>query len=360
MFCDNFKKYRKLSGMTQEEIAKFLMVTPQAVSKWETGNGAPDISLLVPIAELFGVSTDDLLGRTDVVSETILNEIYYSKESHKEKYNEYVKLLKTNPNNEQILLKLLSISAELLGREKDNLSDDEKNDLINSAENYAKSLQKMNRCDLLAKSQGILADVYIAGKDFRQAKELIDQMPDCRYTKNRMQGNLSLIEKQYEQSRNFYQKSVYETIMFLLWDIERIAQSFSGDLKDDFKNSRAKMNEVYKIEYDIIHSIGSCGSPLLQHHLCNCSIRLAQKAVWEGEYEKAFNYLDELMSAARTMRNASMDKDISISPILPKEKTSNNAITKESILFRLSWNAFNPIRKDLRFKDYVQEVEGWE
>ncbi len=41
MFCDNFKKYRKLSGMTQEEIAKFLMVTPQAVSKWETGNGAP-------------------------------------------------------------------------------------------------------------------------------------------------------------------------------------------------------------------------------------------------------------------------------------------------------------------------------
>ena len=99
---------------------------------------------------------------------------------------------------------------------------------------------------------------------------------------------------------------------------------------------------------------------MLQHYLCNCSIRLAQKAVWEGEYEKAFNYLDEFMSAARTMRNAGMDKDISASPILPKEKTWNNAITKESILFRLSWSAFNPIRKDLRFKDYVQEIEGWE
>lgn len=37
MFCDNFKKYRKQSGMTQEEVAKLLMVTPQAVSKWETG-----------------------------------------------------------------------------------------------------------------------------------------------------------------------------------------------------------------------------------------------------------------------------------------------------------------------------------
>ena len=331
MFCDNFKKYRKLSGMTQEEIAKFLMVTPQAVSKWETGNGAPDISLLVPIAELFGVSTDDLLGRTDMVSETILNQIYYSKESHKDKYNEYVKLLKTNPNNEQILLKLLSISAELLGREKDNLSDDEKNNLINSAESYAKSLQKMNRCDLLAKSQGILSDIYIAGKDFRHAKELIVQLPDCRYTKNRMSGNLSLIEKQYEQSRKFFQESVYETIVFLLWDIERIAQSFSADLKDDFKNSRAKMNEVYKIEYDIIHSIGSCGSPLLQHHLCNCSIRLAQKSVWDGEYEKAFNYLDEFMSAARVLHNNKSSDDVVISPILPKQDFLTKTITKNSI-----------------------------
>ncbi len=217
----------------------------------------------------------------------------------------------------------------------------------------------MNRCDLLAKSQGILADVYIAGKDFRKAKELIVQLPSCRYTKNRMLGNLSLIEKQYEQSRNFYQESVYETIMFLLWDIERIAQSFSGDLKDDFKNSRAKMNEVYKIEYDIIHSIGFCGSPLLQHHLCNCSIRLAQKAVWDGEYEKAFKFLEEFMSAARTLHKQGSSDFVDVSPILPK-RDSLTKITKNSILYRLSWNAFNPIREDSRFIDYVQEVEGWD
>lgn len=64
MFNDNFKKFRKLAGMTQEDVANFLMVTPQAVSKWETGNGTPDISLLVPIAELFGISTDELLENT--------------------------------------------------------------------------------------------------------------------------------------------------------------------------------------------------------------------------------------------------------------------------------------------------------
>ena len=360
MFCINFKKYRKLSGMTQDEIAKFLMVTPQAVSKWETGNGAPDISLLVPIAELFGISTDDLLGRADTVSETMLNEIYYSGESHKEKYAEYLKLLKANPNNEQILLKLLSISAELLTHEKDNLTDAEKNDLINSAVGYAKILQKPNSCDLWSKSQGILADVYIAGKDFRQAKELIAQLPDCRYTKNRMLGNLALIEKQYEQSRSCFQASVNETVAFLLWDIERIAQSYSGGLKDDFKKSRAKMDDIYKIEYDLIHSIGYNGSRALQSHLCNAAVRLAQKSVWEGEHERAFEYLDEFMSAARALNDQGSLEDVEVSPILAKEECITRLITKESILFSLSWNAFNPIRKDERFIEYVREVEGWD
>ena len=359
MFCNNFKKYRKLSGMTQEEVAKFLMVTPQAVSKWETGNGTPDISLLVPIAELFGVSTDVLLERSDLVPDTMLNEIYYSKESYKNKYSEYVKLLKTSPNNEQILLKLLSISAELLSHEKDNLSVEEKNDLISSSEGYAKNLQKEKQLDLWAESQGKLADVYIASGDYRRAKEVVARLPKCRYTKKRMLGNLALKEDQYEQSRNFYKESVDETVEFLLWDIERIAQSFSYTLKNDFKNSRAKMNEIYQIEYDLIHAIGFHGSPLLQNYLCNASIRLAQREVWHGDYEKAFVYLDKFMSVARMLHNQTTADDIRLSPILPKKEYCQKTITKSSILFRLSWNAFNPIRKDSRFISYVQEVEHW-
>ena len=71
MFGENFKKYRKRAGLTQEEVAKILMVTPQAVSKWETGNGTPDISFWVPMAELFDISVDELLGRhrTDISAE---------------------------------------------------------------------------------------------------------------------------------------------------------------------------------------------------------------------------------------------------------------------------------------------------
>lgn len=55
--------YRKRRGLTQEQLAEQCSVTPQAVSKWENDLSAPDISLLVPLAELFGISADELLGK---------------------------------------------------------------------------------------------------------------------------------------------------------------------------------------------------------------------------------------------------------------------------------------------------------
>ena len=56
------KKLRKERNLTQEELAELLNVTSQAVSKWENGAGLPDISQIVPIASVFGVSTDVLFG----------------------------------------------------------------------------------------------------------------------------------------------------------------------------------------------------------------------------------------------------------------------------------------------------------
>ena len=52
---------RKERNMTQREVAECLSVSPQAVSKWERGNGCPDTGLLTRLSELFGVSVERLL-----------------------------------------------------------------------------------------------------------------------------------------------------------------------------------------------------------------------------------------------------------------------------------------------------------
>ena len=56
---------RKEKGVTQEEVAAKLGVSPQSVSKWENGISYPDISLLPLISDYYGVSIDYLLGKDD-------------------------------------------------------------------------------------------------------------------------------------------------------------------------------------------------------------------------------------------------------------------------------------------------------
>ena len=64
-FGSVLKELRKEHNMTQEQLTQKLSISPQAVSRWETDFAMPDISLIVPIAEIFDVSTDLLLGLTD-------------------------------------------------------------------------------------------------------------------------------------------------------------------------------------------------------------------------------------------------------------------------------------------------------
>jgi AbrB family looped-hinge helix DNA binding protein len=60
MFKDNLVQLRKMKKMTQEGIAEKLGVTRQAVAKWEAGETVPDLDKCRLLAELFGVSLDDL------------------------------------------------------------------------------------------------------------------------------------------------------------------------------------------------------------------------------------------------------------------------------------------------------------
>lgn len=66
---NNISERRKAKGMTQEELATKLGVSPQAVSKWENNLSCPDITLLPEISKLFGISVDELLGVAPIKAE---------------------------------------------------------------------------------------------------------------------------------------------------------------------------------------------------------------------------------------------------------------------------------------------------
>lgn len=64
---------RKEQGMTQKELAERLFISDKAVSKWETAASVPNIDLLIPLAELLGVTVTELLMCERMEQDNVLN-----------------------------------------------------------------------------------------------------------------------------------------------------------------------------------------------------------------------------------------------------------------------------------------------
>lgn len=68
------KTIRKEKNLTQREVAERLNISEKTVSKWETGNGLPEVSLMLPLCELLGISVNELLS-----GERLDEKQYYNK-----------------------------------------------------------------------------------------------------------------------------------------------------------------------------------------------------------------------------------------------------------------------------------------
>ena len=123
------KKIRQLrfrAGFTQEQLADRLGIGAQAVSKWENSVAMPDISLLPLLAEVFGVTIDDLFDLTvEQRMNRIENSLDLEEELPQDLYREYEEFLKKNhclqhqsrPHIHRLLRKALDYRTHLLSFE---------------------------------------------------------------------------------------------------------------------------------------------------------------------------------------------------------------------------------------------------
>ena len=104
------KTLRKERGNTQEDLASHLGISVQAVSKWERGDGFPDITHLPYIASYYEVTTDDLLGCNNLRKQNDLAEfekkaqVLINKGKRKERLALCREMQKKYPNEKIVLL----------------------------------------------------------------------------------------------------------------------------------------------------------------------------------------------------------------------------------------------------------------
>ena len=91
MFNGNLKEIRLREGITQKDVADFLHISPQSISKWENGEASPSIEFLPMLARLFKCKIDEFFKENHILSkvadvETFLSFLkYFDKEKITEK-----------------------------------------------------------------------------------------------------------------------------------------------------------------------------------------------------------------------------------------------------------------------------------
>ena len=190
------KRLRKEQNLTQEEFAEQLNISAQAISKWENGTSMPDISQVVPLANLFGVPTDVLFGVCGTKHEEEVNlrlkEIYEIYDGCKDGeegataliiLDKYRDALHTYPNNATLLSEASAFGTMILENYQSALKplidqkgiDDLANEIIRWSElviKYSSSTEHM----LTAKRR--LIDIYVLRKNWDAAYALAETFPN--------------------------------------------------------------------------------------------------------------------------------------------------------------------------------------
>lgn len=200
---NNIRTFRKNKGLTQEELADLLNVTPQAVSRWESAVGMPDVSMLIPLAQTLGVSTDALLGydmirEDDEVTQRIKDTVSgmwddKDRAGSKLKICEYLST-ETNihPGNYEIVKEYAQETASLSMYWDDKLEgffrDDNEHIMSIFKDCIKKGTYLISHCNdrtLVEKTHHAIAWIYIHMREFDKAKEHISVLPELTTTRNR-------------------------------------------------------------------------------------------------------------------------------------------------------------------------------
>ncbi len=189
------KRLRKEKNLTQEELAEQLCISSAAVSKWENNTSMPDISQVVPLANLFGVSTDVLFGmygsNYDEEVKARLEEIFRIYDNCQDGdeaptalviLDKYREAMRVYPNNSTIMVNAMAFAEEVLTYNSAELSEligqnginYIKEEIVRWAELVIRFSPSID--DVLA-AKGRLIGIHVRSENWKEAFKLAETFP---------------------------------------------------------------------------------------------------------------------------------------------------------------------------------------
>ena len=290
---ENIKRLRKRKGITQETLAERLLVSTQAVSKWERNESLPDIGMILPLASYFGVSADELLGldaaKTEEKIQQFLDEAgrlaALGKEFERfslitQAYNEY-------PNDWRIVeLYMWQLNYDPNYREEPYGNQVHKEELYRLCERV---LDECTVDSVRYSALSILGGLYILDDQFEKAIETAKRFPHLLHTQEKeLQGCYA---KGTAEWWTYTRAGLAEFAEYLMVDIRNMAL----EVEDPHESIRILKKAIALIEL-VFDDKDFC---FWNYHLAELHIWIAHRYVRVNALHAAFESFENGLSYAK-------------------------------------------------------------
>lgn len=368
------KELRKKNGFTQEELAERLGVTYQAISKWENNTGNPDISQVVPLASIFGVSTDVLFGIANtteneeawkIVQQANNMEIYGVVETYLNAYDVLLNGLKKYPNNLILIINCMHLGISLALPENGwNYAKERAKEIASETIRQANFvIANSNNINDILSARQILVYLYCAqGKYELALNEAKNFPPRADLT---LYSNMAIV--------NEYRNNHKETAIYLCSNIDYTLQALENDIarlgKTYYNDGKyADAITVYETFFEIMNAIFKGEPPLPYHDFDSgdCYLLLAEAYLAIDKKAKAINAVEKSVMYYINIYNSYTEETVLFnriikSPIVRETELTNSvskANIKQKLLYKLSNSKIQSLKQETRFLELLDIVSN--
>ncbi len=295
------KLCRKEKNLTQGQLAELIGVSTQAVSKWETDTGMPDITQIVPLAKVLEVSTDKLLGHTDETYERELQEVrsIYGGinliddiEKAADFYEKCLNFFNKYPDVPDVALRCLEYYVELFSKKKLNLSNEL---FLQECERYRNSIVRYETdSDHICKAYYLMARAYNLCDETGKAEEVMKNLPYIYGDREYWEAEMAYADGKYDLAMEKIKKSFSLKARFVGRSIRLAVWITKAQNKEGTAQKCVALNE-YMLR--LIDAFLSGGDYLPRRQIFQKTTLLpylVEEHMKLGNKEEAKKYLDEL------------------------------------------------------------------
>ncbi len=391
-FGQILKEKRRELALSQAELAEKLGISVQTVSRWETDNGMPDISQIVPLARVLGTTTDILLGM-EISEEDAVNDILEEGENiilshgvnvlrlgveddavyYEKAYKALLEYTKKYPYNSKLLLRCADYGKVYLYnciRRHYPITEEELSDLYKDLKRMLTTIIDFG--DDLAYKVGAkryLAMVYAYMGNEREAYAVARELP--KQYKIPCQFGIAKAFDDHEKKRKYAKLRYQSGVSEFTCSIMTLYESYTV-LGKDQREKALEVLETALAFWETVH-----GTVDEEYYLQNKIVylkRMAMEYLRDANFERCLDCIDMITDSLVSLYNvitdtASFEYSESFRIDGVNDKTFGEKPEKKDIIEGLTWTLKecyaecgdrenNPIVKSERFKECIERIKS--